>query len=176
VSIVEDITLSVADYIKSKGVNIIFDTDVEERFMAVDCDKIERIILNLLSNAVKFTNSGDDIFVLVKDEEESVKISVKDTGVGIPEDKLKIIFDRFGQVEKTLTRNKEGTGIGLSLVKTLVEIHGGSISVNSKLGEGSEFIVELPVTLVEEKEEDMCSPYYSSKVDNILVEFSDIYQ
>ncbi|MDF2616120.1 MAG: sensory transduction histidine kinase, partial [Sedimentibacter sp.] len=128
-------------------------------------------------NAVKFTNSGDDIFVLVKDEEESVKISVKDTGVGIPEDKLKIIFDRFGQVEKTLTRNKEGTGIGLSLVKTLVEIHGGSITVNSKLGEGSEFIVKLPVKLVEEKEEDMCSSYYnSSKVDNILVEFSDIYQ
>jgi signal transduction histidine kinase len=177
VCIVEDITLSVADYIKSKGVNIIFDTDVEERFMAVDCDKIERIILNLLSNAVKFTNSGDDILVIVKDEEESVKISVKDTGVGIPEDKLKIIFDRFGQVEKTLTRNKEGTGIGLSLVKTLVEIHGGSISVNSKLGEGSEFIVELPVTLVEEKEDDMGSLYYSSsKVDNILVEFSDIYQ
>jgi signal transduction histidine kinase len=176
VCIVEDITLSVADYIKSKGINIIFDTDVEEKFMAVDCDKIERIILNLLSNAVKFTNIGDDILVFVKDEEDSVKISVKDTGVGIPEDKLKIIFDRFGQVEKTLTRNKEGTGIGLSLVKTLVEIHGGSISVNSKLGEGSEFIIELPVTLVEEKEEDMCSPYYSSKVDNILVEFSDIYQ
>lgn len=177
VCIVEDITLSVADYIKSKGVNIIFDTDVEERFMAVDCDKIERIILNLLSNAVKFTNSGDDILVLVKDEEESVKISVKDTGVGIPEDKLRVIFDRFGQVENTLTRNKEGTGIGLSLVKTLVEIHGGSICVNSKVGEGSEFIVELPVTLVEEKEEDMCGSYYSSsKVDNILVEFSDIYQ
>lgn len=177
VCIVEDITLSVADYIKSKGVNIIFDTDVEEKFMAVDCDKIERIILNLLSNAVKFTNSGDDILVFVKDEEDSVKISVKDTGIGIPEDKLKIIFDRFSQVEKTLTRNKEGTGIGLSLVKTLVEIQGGSISVNSKLGEGSEFIVEFPVILVEEKEEDMCSPYYSSsKVDNILVEFSDIYQ
>lgn len=177
VSIVEDITLSVADYIKSKGVSIIFDTDVEELLMAVDCDKIERIILNLLSNAVKFTNNGDDIFVFVIDEEETVKISVKDTGVGIPEDKLKVIFDRFGQVEKTLIRNKEGTGIGLSLVKNLVEIHGGSISVNSKVGEGSEFIVELPVTLIDEKEEDMCSPYYSSgKVDNILVEFSDIYQ
>lgn len=177
VSIVEDITLSVADYIKSKGVNIIFDTEVEEVLMAVDCDKIERIILNLLSNAIKFTNSGDDIFVFVKDEEETVKISVKDTGVGIPEDKLKIIFDRFGQVEKTLTRNKEGTGIGLSLVKNLVEIHGGSISVNSEVGEGSEFIVELPVTLIDEKEENLCSPYYSSgKVDNILVEFSDIYQ
>ncbi|MEL7604634.1 MAG: MASE3 domain-containing protein [Sedimentibacter saalensis] len=177
VSIVEDITLSVADYIKSKGVSIIFDTDVEELLMAVDCDKIERIILNLLSNAVKFTNNGDDIFVFVIDEEETVKISVKDTGVGIPEDKLKVIFDRFGQVEKTLIRNKEGTGIGLSLVKNLVEIHGGSISVNSKVGEGSEFIVELPVTLIDEKEEDMCSPYCSSgKVDNILVEFSDIYQ
>lgn len=175
VSIVEDITISVADYIRSRGVNIVFDTDAEELITAVDCDKIERIVLNLLSNAAKFTNSGDDIFVFVKDEEDKVKISVRDTGVGIPEDKLKIIFDRFGQVEKTLTRNKEGTGIGLSLVKTLVEIHGGSISVKSVSGEGSEFVVELPVKLAEEKQEDMCSHYDSNKVENILVEFSDIY-
>lgn len=177
VSIVEDITLSVADYIKSKGVNIIFDTDVEERIMAVDCDKIERIILNLLSNAVKFTNSGDDILVYVIDHEDFVRISVKDTGVGIPDDKIKLIFDRFGQVDKTLTRNKEGTGIGLSLVKTLVEIHGGNISVKSKVGEGSEFIVELPVTIAEEMEKEKCSNSCNgNKVDNILIEFSDIYQ
>nr|WP_312812372.1 ATP-binding protein [Sedimentibacter sp.] len=84
--------------------------------MAVDADKIERIMLNLLSNAVKFTNDGDEITVTIKDNEDYVSVCVKDTGIGIPEDKLKMIFDRFAQIDKTLIRNKEGSGIGLSLV------------------------------------------------------------
>lgn len=175
VSIVEDITLSVGEYVKSRGVNLIFDTDVEEKYMAVDDDKIERIMLNLLSNAVKFTNKDDEILVTVEDNDDFVIISVKDTGVGIPEDKLKMIFDRFAQVDKTLTRNREGSGIGLSLVKTLTEMHGGNIKVNSKLEEGSEFIIELPVTLVEENEEVSITQYNDSKVDKVLIEFSDIY-
>lgn len=176
VSIVEDITMSVGDYIRSKDVNIIFDTDVEERIIAVDADKIERIMLNLLSNAVKFTDKGDEILVSIEDKEDSVRISVKDTGVGIPDDKLKTIFDRFGQVDKTLIRNKEGSGIGLSLVKSLIEMHGGNIEVKSKLGEGSEFIVELPVRLTESNDHEF-STYYNSdnKIDKVLIEFSDIY-
>ncbi|WP_398441571.1 ATP-binding protein [Sedimentibacter sp.] len=116
VNIVEEITLSVAEYIESKGVTLLFDTDTEERIMAVDADKIERIMLNLLSNAVKFTNDGDEITVTIKDNEDYVSVCVKDTGIGIPEDKLKMIFDRFAQIDKTLIRNKEGSGIGLSLV------------------------------------------------------------
>ncbi len=176
VSIVEDITTSVGDYIKLKGVNITFDTDVEERMIAIDADKIERILLNLLSNAVKFTDIGDEIFVYIEDNDDFVKIRVKDTGVGIPEDKLKVIFDRFGQVEDTLTRNKDGSGIGLSLVKSLTEMHSGSIKVKSKVGEGSEFIVELPVRLTEEcdsKITDNISNY--NNIDKVLIEFSDIY-
>lgn len=176
VSIVEDITMSVGDYIRLKGVNIIFDTDVEERIIAVDADKIERIILNLLSNAVKFTDKGDEILVYIEDRENYVSISVKDTGVGIPDDKLKIIFDRFGQVDKTLIRNKEGSGIGLSLVKTLTEMHGGNIKVKSKLGEGSEFIIELPVRLIENGGfESSAFNTSDNKIDKVLIEFSDIY-
>ncbi len=177
VSIVENITLSVSDYIKSKDVNIVFDTDVEERLMAVDADKIERIILNLLSNAVKFTNKGDKILVHVEDNEDTVRISVKDSGVGIPEDKLNKIFDRFAQVDDTLIRNREGSGIGLSLVKSLTEMHGGCIKVKSMLGEGSEFIFELPVKLVDNipEGETMEMLNNDSKIDKVLIEFSDIY-
>ena len=131
-------------------------------------------MLNLLSNAVKFTNDGDEITVTIKDNEDCVSVCVKDTGIGIPEDKLKMIFDRFAQIDKTLIRNKEGSGIGLSLVKTLINMHGGNISVNSVVGVGSEFVMELPVRLVEETEQvnNNCS---ESKIEKILIEFSDIY-
>ena len=98
--------------------SLVFDTDVEEKFMAFDPNKIERIILNLLSNAVKFTDVGGEILVNIKDNNGHVLISVKDTGMGIPEDKQKLIFERFGQVDKTSKRNHEGTGIGLALVKS----------------------------------------------------------
>lgn len=177
VSIVEDITQSVGEYIRAKGVNIIFDTDTEEKILAVDSDKIERIILNLLSNAVKFTDKEDEIFVTIQDEDNSVKIIVRDTGIGIPEEKLRIIFERFSQVENSLTRNKDGSGIGLSLVKSMIEMHGGKISVNSQEGLGSEFIIELPVNLIEDNNE--CEQGQNlgtnSRIDSILIEFSDIY-
>ncbi|MBV7275346.1 PAS domain S-box protein [Clostridium sp. PL3] len=173
VDIVEDITMSVADYIESKGIELIFDTDVEEKIMAIDADKIERIILNLLSNSIKFTNKGGKILVNLLNKNKSIIISVRDTGIGIPEDKLDIIFERFGQVDRTLSRNREGSGIGLSLVKSIVDMHRGSIRVLSKLGKGSEFIIELPVKLVKEKIYDKC--LYENKLEKVRVEFSDIY-
>lgn len=176
VSIVEDITLSVTDYIQDKGIELIFDTDTEEKITAVDGDKIERIILNLLSNAIKFTAEGDQILVNVMDREDKILISVKDTGTGIPEDKIGIIFDRFGQADKTLTRNREGSGIGLSLVKSLVDMHGGIINVNSVFGEGSEFVIELPVHIVQEEEDIVENQMYQSNVERISIEFSDIYE
>ncbi|KZL89249.1 PAS domain-containing sensor histidine kinase [Clostridium magnum] len=174
VSVIEDITLSVADYIETSGVKLIFDTDTEEKIIAIDADKVERIILNLLSNAVKFTDAGDSILVRIEDKNESIIISVKDTGVGIPKDKLDIIFERFGQVDKTLSRNNEGSGIGLCLVKSLVGMHDGTIKVKSKIGEGSEFIIELPIRIVEETEVvESCLD--QSNVEKINIEFSDIY-
>ncbi len=174
VSVVEDITLSVVSYVESKGINLIFDTDVEEKVMNFDADKIERIILNLLSNSIKFTNSGGKIYVNMNDLGNSIIISVKDTGVGIPEDKMKMIFERFGQVDKTLRRNSEGTGIGLCLVKSFVEMHGGTIEVKSKLGEGSEFIIKLPEIITEQEPSEENS-MYETNIERINIEFSDIY-
>lgn len=175
VSVVEEIILSVAHYVENRGLSIVFDTDIEEKTVAVDADKIERIMLNLLSNSIKFTDAGGSISVNISHREDTVAISVRDTGIGIPKDKLNSIFDRFGQVDKSLTRNKEGSGIGLSLVKTLVELHGGNISISSVEGEGSEVVMELPVRTVENEMPVAGSSTGKSKVENIKIEFSDIY-
>jgi PAS domain S-box-containing protein len=172
ISFVEDVTLSVASYTESNGINLIFDTEVEEKIMAFDCDKIERIILNLLSNSVKFTNPGGEIYVNIKDKKEYIIISVKDTGIGIPKDMQKVIFEKFGQVDKTLSRNKEGTGLGLCLVKSFVELHGGNIKVNSVLGEGSEFIISLPVKHIKNSKGNKA--FFETDTERINIEFSDI--
>jgi signal transduction histidine kinase len=177
VAIIEDITLSVADYIENKEIHLIFDTETEERLMAVDLDMIERIILNLLSNAIKFTKPGGYIYVNLNEANNNFVVSIKDTGIGIPEDKLEKIFDRFTQVDKSLTRSREGSGIGLSLVKSLVELHEGSIRAVSSLGKGSEFIIELPIKLKASKE-IVCAKeegINQTHVERIHIEFSDIY-
>ncbi len=175
VNLVEEITLSVVYYAESKNINIIFDTDVEEKIMAVDPDKIERIVLNLLSNAIKFTGGGGNIYVTVKDFEDNIIISVKDTGIGIPEDKIENIFDRFVQVDKTLRRNKEGSGIGLYLVKSFVNMHEGTINIQSEIGKGSEFIINIPIKLVKEDLEKENNVFYSPSKEYVDMEFADIY-
>ncbi|MEQ8198054.1 MAG: ATP-binding protein, partial [Clostridiaceae bacterium] len=139
INIVEEITLSVAEYISNNNINLIFDTDVEEKIVACDPDKIERIILNLLSNALKFTEVGGSIFVNIFDGEEYITITIEDTGIGIPEEKIDVIFDRFRQVDKSFTRSYEGSGIGLSLVKSLLEMQDATIFAESNYGEGTKF-------------------------------------
>lgn len=179
VNIVEEITLSAAEYIKSNDLNLIFDTDIEEKIIACDLDKLERILLNILSNAVKFTDSGGNIFVNIYDGEEFVTISIEDTGIGIHKDKLDIIFDRFRQVDRSFTRNHEGSGIGLSLVKFLVEVLGGTISVESEYGVGTRFTIKLPVKLIDENKNKenvkLLDNNLNSYVERIKIEFSDIY-
>jgi len=178
ICLVEDITISVADYIENKGLSLIFDTEVEEKIIACDPEKIERIILNLLSNAVKFTPCGGNIMVNIEDGIENVCIRVKDTGRGIPADKLNSIFERFIQVDKSLARDHEGSGIGLSIVKYLVELHGGTISVKSKEGYGTEFIIYIPCKLVDgEVSNDItyCGIKSGSCIEKTNIEFSDIY-
>ncbi|MBU3180210.1 sensor histidine kinase [Clostridium psychrophilum] len=173
VKVVEEIVMSVTTLTDSKGLNIIFDTDTEEKIIACDTEKIERIVLNLLSNAIKFSDEGDEIIVDIKDKNEFVDISVKDNGIGIEKEHLDMIFDRFKQVDKSLSRNTEGTGVGLNLVKSIVELHGGSIYVESEFGKGSKFTVKLPSKKVL-KENMMYSSNARSEDENIRVEFSDI--
>ncbi|GIM30444.1 hypothetical protein CPJCM30710_31100 [Clostridium polyendosporum] len=179
ISVVENIVLSVADYVESKDISITFDTEIEEKIMAFDPDSMERIILNLLSNAIKFTPSGGSIEVNIYDKVNSIVLSVKDTGVGIPAEKQSSIFEKFVQVDKSLSRNREGSGIGLSLVKELVILHNGTIELESAPGEGSEFRVKLPIKLLSKDESNPKLDIYinesKSKIEKIKIEFSDIY-
>jgi PAS domain S-box-containing protein len=177
VSVVEEITLSIAEYVENKGISIIFDTDIEEKVIACDPDIIERIVLNLISNSIKFTEAGGCILIRMKDMGDRIIISVKDTGIGIPAEKQKAVFERFIQVDKSLTRNREGSGIGLSLVKSLVEMHRGTIYLNSKYGEGSEFIIELPSKALSFEGQEVTGNNYKiqGNIEKIKIEFSDIY-
>lgn len=175
VDIVESIVKSIAEYIRDKGLSVVFDTNVEEKIIACDPGKIERILLNLISNAIKFSNPKGTISVFVSDLGDQVEIAVQDTGIGIEEKYLNSIFERFSQVDKTLTRNAEGSGIGLSLVKSIVNLHGGSISVESEVGKGSIFRVRLPVRTVEQPKAPIQEMPSLNKVERINIEFSDIY-
>lgn len=175
ISIVEDVTMAAAAFIGDKGKSIVFDTDVEEKVMLVDKDGIQKVILNLLSNAIKFTDKDGEIKVNVHDDNESITISVKDNGIGIPEGKQKVIFERFVQLDKTFTRKREGSGIGLLIVKMIVKLHNGTIKVNSKPGYGSEFIVTLPVinsTKLESQYQE--NVIKLSNEEKVNLEFSDL--
>jgi len=174
VQVVEDIVMSVSNFTDSEALHIIFNTDIEEKIIACDPENIERIILNLISNAMKFSNNGSKIFVNVKDKDKFIEISVKDNGIGIEENNLFTIFDRFKQVDKSLSRNTEGTGIGLNLVKSIIKLHGGSIFAESELGKGSKFTFILPSENVPQKN-ILYSNKVSSKDESIRIELSDIY-
>ncbi|MDP4144721.1 MAG: ATP-binding protein [Bacillota bacterium] len=177
--VIEEISQSVAEYIRSHGISLIFDTELEELTMAFDEEQIERVMLNILSNAVKFTGKNGKIFVNIYKEDDFLQISIKDTGIGIPKDKLDYIFGRFAQIDKSITRKKEGSGIGLSLVKSLIDMHQGKIQAYSEIGKGSEFIISLPIRTVENEDEDnrlLSNEVYGERYQGKLsVEFSDIY-
>ncbi|GAB6170188.1 hypothetical protein JCM1393_26480 [Clostridium carnis] len=175
VSLIENITLSVANYIEGKGVNLVFDTNIEEKILACDEDKIERIMLNLLSNALKYTEKDGEILVKLEALENNVKVSVKDTGIGIEKDKVNSIFDRYKQIDNSITRKSYGSGIGLSIVKSLVEMHGGSINVESKINEGTKFSFEIPISYIEKEYIYTNRNEIESQIEKCNIEFSDIY-
>ncbi|MPN38241.1 Adaptive-response sensory-kinase SasA [bioreactor metagenome] len=164
------------EFVENKGIKIQFDTEIEEKITACDPDKIERIMLNLLSNAIKFTNPNGNIQINVYDGESDIKIVVKDDGIGIPKEKLDSVFGKFIQVDKSLCRNHEGSGLGLSIAKSFVEMHGGTIKVESEYGKGTEFIILLPITLVKDNMDAMdYVAVAESHVQRVNIEFSDIY-
>jgi len=178
VSIIENITMSITAYAENKKMNLVFDTEIEELFCNCDANLIERIMLNLLSNSVKYGKEKGIIKVYIYKTNSNVTISVKDDGIGIPEEMEKKIFERFQKVDTSLSRKSEGSGIGLSLVKSLVEIQGGTITCKSKINEGTEFLVTLPFIsgdddLSSNMEKHILYEKDSSEIVNI--EFSDIY-
>ncbi|WP_170311569.1 PAS domain-containing sensor histidine kinase [Vallitalea okinawensis] len=175
IDLARSITSSINEYAIARQIQLEFKSDIDETIIGCDPEKIERILLNLLSNAIKFTSRGDNITVYVEANKNEVVMSVKDTGIGIKEDDQKVIFERFKQVNNHFNRNSEGTGIGLALVKSLVEMHNGRIWFESEFGKGTEFFVALPNTLTQ------CEANYYKGFnefntgDRVVMEFSDIY-
>lgn len=143
VYIVEEATLSLKDYIERKGIELIIDPEMEEKIIKCDEHEIERCIVNLVSNAAKFTPEGGTIEVTIEDLDEKVKIIVKDTGIGIDKKYHDSIFNRFNQVIDQGTESKGGSGLGLTITKQIIDMHGGQISVESELGKGCKFIIIL---------------------------------
>ncbi len=127
---------------ESKNINIEFRSDENKLEIYLDKDKIEKIISNLLSNALKFSHKDGHIVVSVLKKEDHVEISVEDDGIGIEQEDIKNIFNRFYKAKSSTIQ--DGTGIGLALVKELIELHNGSITVESKLNTGTKFNIKLP--------------------------------
>ena len=175
ISLIEDITLSIAQCGKIQNRNVIFDTNTEYLEIKCDPDSIERVILNLLSNAIKFTDSDGNIYVLCEESDAELIIKVKDDGIGIPKEFRERIFERFVQVDKSFRRNVEGSGIGLSLVKFIVDSHSGQVYLNDEVEKGCEFIIKIPKLLMDE---DNCTSYtqcLKKEIESkVYMELSDI--
>ena len=175
ISFIEDITISFIPYVESKNINIVFDTEFEELEVQFDEEKLERVLLNLLSNAIKYTDKNGNILVKVTVENEWVKIIVKDDGIGIPKEMREVIFNRFVQVNKSLNRLKEGSGIGLALVKSIIELHNGKVYIANNDDKGSEFVVLLPNAIKESEERINLIESSKPMKEKIAIELSDIF-
>ncbi|WP_378182279.1 two-component regulator propeller domain-containing protein [Aquimarina sp. SS2-1] len=140
------IVSSYSSLAESKNISIAFYTEQENIRMDFDQDKIQQILSNLLTNAIKFSDLGSDIVVHLHQENDDFILKVKDSGKGIPKEKITQIFDRFYQVEHVDKKEQAGTGIGLSLTKELVTLMDGNIEVDSTLHQGSIFTVIIPIT------------------------------
>jgi signal transduction histidine kinase len=175
------ITESVAIYAQQKDIDIVFISKLPHKVVGLDDEKFERILLNLLSNAIKFTPAGRKVKVELSSRlhknRRMVCIKVEDQGIGIPKGKQDIIFNQFGQVDSLLTRQAEGSGIGLYLVKTMVNSLGGDIALESESGKGTVFTLMIPSKKVKEniEEEEFKHISDSRLVQSIAIEFSDIY-
>ena len=174
VKFLRDMINTTNKYLEDKGIEIDFKSNINKKIIQIDVDKFERIILNLLSNAIKFSDKGSPILVSIDSDDKYINISVEDKGMGIPKDKLNFIFTKFAQVDKTLTRNAEGSGVGLSIVKKLTELHGGKVNVESKEGQGSKFTISLLNSNIKSKKNNMLNKL---NIDNekMHIEFADIY-
>ena len=172
VNLIEMLVASVVPYAESKNLNLIFDTNKEDVILKVDADKLERIMLNLLSNAIKFSKPNGEIRVTLNFE-DCLYISVADNGIGIAKENLNKIFDKFTQLDTSFSRKNEGSGIGLSIVKSFVLLHNGKISVKSDLNKGTIFLIELPLTETSNIETEDAS--YDNLSENVKIELSDIY-
>ncbi len=147
VPFVRDVVESFRDLADRRHINFSFQSSFESYYTQFDKDKIERILFNLLSNAFKFTGRDGEVDMRLRKEDgnDGIVISIADNGIGMTEEEQDLIFDRFFQGETAPGVMNQGSGIGLSITREFVKLHGGSIHVSSLLGKGSEFTIRLPL-------------------------------
>src|SRR5690606_22578959 len=132
--IVERMTMKFSQVAKENGIHLSFETDMDDWAAAeLDEDRIEQVMTNLIDNAMRHTPEGGDVVVKVEQEQGYAKISVNDTGVGIPEEDLQYVFERFYKADKARTLGKGGTGLGLAIASNIIDSHGGKIYAESKV-------------------------------------------
>ena len=149
-----DDTISIINVLAEKR-NVVIKTEIDPQLDFIDGDsqKIKQILLNILNNAVKFSkDEGGTITVTTRKDGDMAKISLSDTGIGIKEEDLNRLFKEFEQLDSGIIRKYGGTGLGLTISKKLVELHGGSILVESEYGVGSTFTITLPIVAIKQME------------------------
>lgn len=142
---VQNSVQSLVSLFKSKNIDLDLNLSNEEIKLHFDRESLNKIIYNILSNAHKYTEQGGEVTIDVTQKDSNAVIRIEDNGIGISEEELPYIFERFYRIDESRTRETGGTGIGLAIVKELVEAHNGQIDVKSELGEGTEFIISLPL-------------------------------
>lgn len=173
VEVIEDVFQAVVPYGNKKNIDITFDTEEEEIYLILDKNRIQRAILNLLSNSIKFTNENGYIQCFIKLKDNNVIIEIKDSGIGIEREKIEDIFKKFSILSPTMTRQTEGGGLGLYIVKNIIEMHKGNIVFKSIPSKGTVVNITLPINS-EIKESEVIVSSLASVEQLTAIEMSDL--
>jgi CheY-like chemotaxis protein/two-component sensor histidine kinase len=170
-AILEESVQACRPLIESKNLHVRIGLPSEPIYLDADQVRMVQVFTNIIHNACKYTNAGGQIWVATESQDDQVLIKIRDNGMGIPADRLDRVFDMFAQVDRTLAHSQGGLGIGLTLVKRLVEMHEGSVEAHSNgPGKGSEFVVHLPISSEAPKRESRSTDTHMALVSaNVLV-------
>ena len=158
-----EIIISFKDFAQRRNIDLTFEASQDDIPLWYDAEKMERVFFNLLSNAFKFTPDNGEVIIQITQEEKTIKIKIEDNGQGIPSKDLPNVFDRFHKFSSNYQGSYLGSGIGLALVKKLIELHHGTIEVESEFGEFTRFIIELPTGMKHFKDAEIISDFKNSE-------------
>ncbi|SHJ98257.1 PAS domain-containing protein [Clostridium cavendishii DSM 21758] len=176
VMVVENVAQESFKYINKTGITLIFDSDEEEVFVKCNREYIERCILNLLSNCVKYGRCGGHIWINIKTNQDFVTIIVENDGYKISDEEKPYIFDKFTKTNKSLSRQQEGSGLGLYITKALIELQDGTIKLSSNEENGVGFIIEFKREFISDDYDlELANAQINNLIEKVDIEFSDIY-